>query len=231
MWIWLKKAPPMVTLVFTLAGFASAYVGSDYSAWVKSMYAANNQLALASKCIKDCQATNQDRHFDCIGTCESSAHEAWYRQNIALSEYADRQWWIWGLTFPAAMTLAIIVTLGWLTNTDPARAFQGVGLLFVASAVAATLTIAFALLWVLAFLPAAAGYAFLLARISAFMTSAGSGAKGSRKSIFLLLLLCIPIGAIVGGILELVLPTFSWFAGIEIAWAFVFGASLGMPAD
>ena len=231
MWTILKRVPPAVAIVFTLAGFVSAYAGSAYSAWVKSLYAANSQLARVSKCIQDCEATIHDRHFDCVGTCEVSAREAWYRENIALSKYADRQWWLWGLGFPVAMIAAIFVSMvsGHLPSVDLSGFVEGSIILFVASAIVAMLMI---VLQQLAFLPASIAYAYLLARTSAAMTGSNRApTEKFRRPVFRLLLIGIPAGVVLGLVITLVLPSFSWFAGIEVAWGLVFGASLALPAN
>jgi hypothetical protein len=231
MWTILKRVPPAVAIVFTLAGFASTYSASAYSAWVKSLYAANNQLARVSKCTQDCEATNHDGHFACVVTCEVSAHEAWYRENIALTKYADRQWWLWGLGFPVAMIAAILVSVvsGQLPSVELSGFIGGSIILFVASAIVAILTI---VLQPLAFLPASIAYAYLLARSSAVMTGSNHGPIGKfRRPVFRLLLISIPGGAVLGLVITLALRGFSWFAGIEVAWGLVFGASLALPAN
>jgi hypothetical protein len=231
MWTILKRVPPAVAIIFTLAGFASGYSGSAYSAWVKSLYAANNELARVSKCTQDCEAmTIHDRHFDCVVTCEVSAHEAWYRENIALTRYADRQWWLWGLGFPVAMIAAIFVSVvsGQLPSVELSGFIGGSIILFVASAIVTILTI---VLQPLAFLPASIAYAYLLARSSAVMTGSNHGPKRKfRRPVFRLLLISIPAGAVLGLVITLALRSFSWFAGIEVAWGLVFGASLALPA-
>lgn len=229
MWTMLKKVPPAVAIVFTLAGFASAYAGSAYSAWVRSLYAANNQLARASKCTQDCEATTHDPHFDCVGTCEVSAHEAWYRENIALTKYADRQWWLWGLGFPVAMIAAIFVSVvsGQLPSVDLFGLIEGSIILFIASAMAAVLMM---VLQPLAFLPASIAYAYLLARSSAVMTGGNHGpTEKFRRPVFRLLLISIPAGMVLGLVITPALRNFSWFAGIEMAWGLVYGASLALP--
>jgi len=231
MWTILKRVPPAAAIIFTLAGFASAYAGSAYSAWVKSLYAANSQLARVAKCTQDCEATNQDRHFDCTGTCESSAYKAWYRENIALSEYADHQWWLWGLGFPVAMMAAILVSIvsDLLPSVNLSGFVEGSIILFVASATVAMLMI---VLQQLAFLPASIAYAYLLARTSAVMTGSNRGpTERFRRPVFRLLLISIPAGVVLGLVITLALPSFSWFAGIEVAWGLVFGASLALPAN
>jgi len=231
MWTILKRVPPAVAIVFTLAGFASAYAGSAYSAWVKSLYAANSQLARVSKCIQDWEATIHDRHFDYVGTCEVSAREAWYRENIALSKYADRQWWLWGLGFPVAMIAAIFVSMvsGQLPSVDLSGFVEGSIILFVASAILAMLMI---VLQQLAFLPASIAYAYLLARTSAAMTGSNRApTEKFRRLLFRLLLIGIPAGVVLGLVITLALPSFLWFAGIEVAWGLVFGTSLALPAN
>ena len=230
MWTILKRVPPAVAIVFTLAGFASAYAGSAYSAWVKSLYAANSQLARASKCIQDCEGTIHDRHFDCVGTCEVSSHEAWYRENIALSKYADRQWWLWGLGFPVAMIAAIFVSMvsAQMPSVDLSGFVEGSIILFVASAIVAMLMI---VLQQDAFLPASILCAYLLARTSAAMTGSNRApTEKFRPPVFRLLLIGIPAGVVLGLVITLALPSFSRFAGIEVAWGLVFGASLALPA-
>ena len=231
MWTILKRVPPAVAVVFTLAGFGSGYAGSSYSAWVKSLYAANNQLARVSKCTQDCEATIDDRHFDCVGTCEVSAHDAWYRQNIALTKYADRQWWLWGLGFPVAMIATILVSMvsGQLPSVGLSGFVEGSMILFIASAIVAMLMI---VLQPLAFLPASITYAYLLTRTSAVMTGSNRAPlKNFRRPVFRLLLIGIPAGAVLGLVITLALRSFSWFAGIEVAWGLIFGASLALPAN
>ena len=102
-------------------------------------------------------------------------------------------------------------------------------ILFGASIVVAILLV---LLQYLGFLPAAVIYAFLLARASAVMTGASGGVqRDARWFTCRLLLLCIPAGMILGGLLELMLSDFWWFAGIEVTWGFAFGASLWLPMN
>ena len=179
----------------------------------------------------DCEATIHDRHVDCVGTCEVSAHEAWYRENIALSKYADRQWWLWGLGFLVAMIAAIFVSMvsGQLPSVDLSGFVEGSIILFTASAIMAMLMI---VLQLLAFLPASIAYAYLLARTSAAMTGSNRApTEKFRQPVFRLLLIGIPAGVVLGLVITLALPSFSWFAGIEVAWGLVFGASVALPAN
>lgn len=230
MWDSPRSVPVPIVMFFTLAGFISAYGGSSYSARVKNLAAQNNQIALAAKCNQGCEAI-QERHMhvECTMGCEASARREWYRQNVALSAYADRQWWIWSLGFPISMMLAVVVSMGWLPSLDFSRIFAGAMILFGASVVVA---IELVLLQYLGLIPAAVTYAFLLSRASAVMTGASAATqRDARRFTFRMLLLCIPAGMILGGLLELVLSDFSWFAGIEITWGFAFGASLWLPMN
>jgi hypothetical protein len=154
-----------------------------------------------------------------------------YRENIALSKYADRQWWLWGLGFPVAMIAAIFVSMvsGQLPSVDLSGFVEGSIILFVASAIMAMLMI---VLQQLAFLPASIAYAYFLARTSAAMTGSNRApTEKSRRPVFRLLLIGIPAGVVLGLVITLVLPSFSWFAGIEVAWGLVFGAALALPAN
>lgn len=224
----LRRVPPGVVALFAIAGLAAAYAGSSYSAWVGQRYAENSQNARLWNCVHDCQAVNPPG-VNCMTTCEVSAHEAWYRGNLALTKYADRQWWIWSLRFPVAMSVAILLglALDWLPNLKQSRLLEGFVLLYVSSAIAALVMIAAsALFWTLAPLPASVVYAWLLARTQRVLLPNSD----HTSSIFRLLLLFIPLGGILGGVLRLILPSFAWFAGVEIAWAVVFDRSLAAPA-
>jgi hypothetical protein len=222
----LKRIPPPVITLFALAGFAAAYVGSSYSAWVAQRIAENSQSARFKVCHQDCLAQKVPR-VDCYGGCEKIAYEGWYQGNLALTEYADRQWWIWALSFPAAVTLAMLVgiVLNWLPNLQPAKFLPALGLLFFSSAVAAIVMIAAAgIVWTLAPLPTAVAYAWLLTRTQKVLTE-----RAENGLAFSPLLLAIPAGALLGGLLHLILPDFAWFSGAEILWAILFGGSLAIP--
>ena len=225
MWRILKTVPIRVAVLFTLAGFIAAYVCSAYSVWVKNLYTANNQQARVARCVQACEA-NRDPGVDCISACEVSAHEAWYGENIRLTKYADRQWWIWGLAFPVSMALAVFVSmsLGWMPRLDSSRVIVGAMLLFGAS-----LVVAVVMMTLQYFGPfvAPVAYAYLLARTSAVTAGKAPDLRAGQRLTFGLFLLCIPAGMILGELLGLVLPSFSWFAGIEVTWALAFGASLG----
>jgi hypothetical protein len=219
----LKTLQPGVAVLFALAGLLSAYVGSSYSAWVAKLFAENSQSVRLKACYQDCEA--HKTRAECMGTCEEIAEEGWYQGNLALTTYADRQWWIWGLSFPVALTVAILLGLGlhWLPAIEASHLVAGLVMLFLSSAVAAIVMIAATgLLWTLAPLAAAVAYAWLLARIRNFL---GEG-RTLASSIFRPLLISIVAGAILGEILHLVFPMFAWFSGVEVFWALVFGASL-----
>lgn len=224
MWTILKTVPVRIAVLFALAGFISAYICSAYSAWVKNLYAANNQQARVAKCVQVCDA-NRDPGVDCTSTCEVSAHKEWYEENVALTKYADRQWWIWGLTFPVSMVLAVFVSmsLGWLPRMDSSRVIVGAILLFGASLVVVLVMMT---LQYFGFFVASVAYAYLLARTSAVTAGKGTDTRDGQWLTFGLFLLCIPAGMILGELLGLALPSFSWFAGIEVAWALAFGAAL-----
>jgi hypothetical protein len=63
--------------------------------------------------------------------------------------------------------------------------------------------------------------AWLLARTQTILT----GGRKSTGKIFRPLLISILVGGVLGGGVHLILPTLSWFSGVEVAWAVVFGAS------
>jgi hypothetical protein len=122
------------------------------------------------------------------------------------------------------MTFAIFLGLGldWLPNIQRSQLPAGLLMLYLSSGVAAILMIAAAgLFWTLAPLPAAVAYAWLLARTHTVLT----GGRKSTGKIFRPLLISILVGGVLGGIVHLILPTLSWFSGVEVAWAVVFGAS------
>ena len=94
-----------VVLTFLLAGFVSSWAYHSYSNWVESLYSANST-----------------RHLQMESYNPSGAFQMWYAQNVRLTKYADRQWFILCLGFPLALTLATFVSMGagWL----PGLSFQ-----------------------------------------------------------------------------------------------------------
>jgi hypothetical protein len=94
-----------VVLTFLLAGFVSSWAYHSYSNWVESLYSANST-----------------RHLQMESYNPSGAFQMWYAQNVRLTKYADRQWFILCLGFPLGLTLATFVSMGagWL----PGLSFQ-----------------------------------------------------------------------------------------------------------
>ena len=187
----LKGVPPAVALLFAVAGLAAAYTGSAYSAWVAQRFAENSQSRRFKACNQDCLAQKVP-HVDCFGGCEKIAYEGWYQGNLALTKYADRQWWIWALSFPVAMTIALLagLALNWLPKLQTRQLPAALALLFFSSVIAAIVMIAAAgILWTLAPLPAAAAYAWLLAQTQKVLTG-----QSQTNHLVRPMLLAIPAG-------------------------------------
>jgi hypothetical protein len=92
----LRNVPARVPILFALAAFLVGYGCSAYAVRTSGLFAHRGE---GIYCVQNCQG----------------AYEAWYRHNQEAASHTDtlRQFVV--LSFPAAMTLAIIfaISLGW----------------------------------------------------------------------------------------------------------------------
>jgi hypothetical protein len=104
-----------ILATFGLAVFLSALMYSGYSAWVDSLYLANSQRRAESD------------GFRLPGYNPVGADQVWAAENIRLSKYANRKWLLFCFSFPFAMTIALLISMGagWLPRFPFPRVVGG----------------------------------------------------------------------------------------------------------
>jgi hypothetical protein len=204
-----------VVVTFCLAGLLSACAFSSYSAWVSSRYEANYD--------RQRQGSNPLSHsYDQV-----AADRAWYKENIALTKYADRQWWILCLGFPVAMSMAMLIAtlLGWLPRVGSSRVFGAHVLLYLAPSIVLFFS---AISRFILLLPSLVAAAFLL-RWSAEIFSA----RRPRNFVWALLisgtvisLLCLVLASLPRSGIGNRLPQTFFVVSLEVACAGLYGRAL-----
>lgn len=93
-----------VLAIFGLAAFLSGSIYSDYSAWVDSLYRANNEIKAESEAFL---SPSHNR---------ATAEQVWDAENVRLGKYSDRNRLLFCFSFPLAMTFALLISwgAGWL---------------------------------------------------------------------------------------------------------------------
>jgi len=217
----LRDVPLGVPVLFALAAFLVGYGCSAYSVWVSGLFA------------------NRGEGIYCIQNCQG-AYESWYRNNQHAAHYAGITPRLLVLSFPVAMTVAIIfaMILGWLPNVKIRNLLPGLFLLYCgsfATAVLAVLSFVLSLSGIL--LPlglvfgllAAAVYLYSPVFARSVIAERDPSMRGESGLVFFGLLLSSPLGVIIGMVLHWLFPTFILTYGIEVALGASFGASLALP--
>ena len=217
----LRDVPPGVPVLFALAAFLVGYGCSAYSVWVSGLFA------------------NRGEGIYCIQNCQG-AYESWYRNNQHAAHYANITPRLLVLSFPVAMTVAVIfaMILGWLPNLKIRNLLPGLFLLYCgsfATAVLAALSFVLSLSGIL--LPlglvfgllAAAVYLYSPVFARSVIAERDPSMRGESGLVFFGLLLSSPLGVIIGMVLHWLFPTFILTYGIEVALGASFGASLTLP--
>jgi len=217
----LRDVPLGVPVLFALAAFLVGYGCSAYSVWVSGLFA------------------NRGEGIYCIQNCQG-AYESWYRNNQHAAHYASITPRLLVLSFPAAMTVAIIfaMILGWLPNVKIRNLLPGLVLLYCgsfATAVLAVLSLVLSLsgillpLGIVFGLLAAAVYLYSPVFARSVIAERDPSMRGESGLVFFGLLLSSPLGVIIGMVLHWLFPTFILTYGIEVALGASFGASLTLP--
>ncbi len=219
----LRDVPPVVPLLFALAAFSVGYQCSAYAAWVSGLFA------------------NRGEGIYCIHNCQG-AYESWYRNNLHAAHYASITPRLLVLSFPVAMTVAIILAmiLGWLPNVKIRNLLPGLFLLYCGSFATAVLAVlSFPLVMFGGVFLAPIGLALALLAVAVYVYSPvfarsviaerDPSIRGESGLVFFGLLLSSPLGVIIGMVLHWLFPTFILTYGIEIALGASFGASLAIP--
>ena len=218
----LRNAPVRVPILFALAAFLVGYGCSAYAVRVSDLFAHRGE---GIYCVQNCQG----------------AYESWYRHNQEAATHTDtlRQFVV--LSFPAAMTLAIIfaMSLGWLPNIRIRRLVPALGLIYccsIAAALLGMLSLVLSLsgitlpLGIVFGLLAGAVYLYSLVSARAVLAEKDPDPRsGDNGSIFVVLFLSGPFGLIIGAALHQVFPTFILSYGVHVALGATFGASLASP--
>lgn len=147
-----------VLVIFGIAVFLSASIYSGYSAWVDSLYLANNERRAESD------------NFLLPGYNPAKADQIWAAENIRLSKYADRKWPLLCFSFPLAMTFALLISMGagWLPRFPFPRVLGALLPIYVSPGLVLVLN---ALSRGLLLIPAVALTAYLLRLSIAILTS------------------------------------------------------------
>ena len=217
----LRDAPAGVLVLFALAAFVPGYVGSGYSTRASSIEA---HAGPGIYCVQNC----------------NGAYESWYRHNQEAAGYSGHVLRLLVFGFPTAMTLAAILAMsfGWLPGVSIPQLVPTVLLLYcgsVATAGLATLSLAFSLSLIgfplgLTFgLLAVVVYFYAPVFASAVLAGRDPSIRGESGRIFLVSLLSIPLGLVIGEVLHSLLPMFTPTYGIQVAMGAFFGASIARP--
>jgi hypothetical protein len=215
----LRDSPVRVPILFALAAFLVGYGCSAYAVRVSDLFAHRGE---GIYCVQNCQGS----------------YDAWYRHNQEAANHTDVLRQLVVLSFPAAMTLAIIfaMSLGWLPNIRIRRLVPALGLIYccsVAAALLAMLSLTFSLslitlpLGIVFGLLAGAVYPYSLVSARAVLAEKDPDPRsGDNGSIFVVLFLSGPFGLVIGAALHQVFPTFILSYGVHVALGATFGASL-----
>jgi len=196
-------------LLFGFAGLLSAYTFVSYSAWVSGLY--------------------RERPSQNVpGADPVAAYNNWYRANVALTPYANRQWEIFLFGFPLAMSLAMVLArmFGWLRHLDIGYIVAGlIPAYFAAGPVFLLTAVAFPLA-----LPGILIAASLLALSLRIITSkwstklfVGFLLSGAASIIVLLVL--------AAGRPRSDAPTAVFLISLEAVWGGIFGMWLAVPGQ
>jgi len=211
----------MVPVTFALAAFLAGYTASGYSARTARLFA------------------NRGEGIYCAQNCQG-AYESWYRNNQQAVESLGPAHKIALFGFPTAMTLATILamSLGLLPGIRVSRLILGLGVLY-GGTIGTVLLGMFSLVFSFSkiFLPLTLTFGLLAATVypgslvlaRAVLTGRDLNPRGEGRRVFLASFLAIPLGMIVGEILQWLFPPFILVYGIQVALGALFGASLALP--
>jgi hypothetical protein len=193
--------------LFGFAGFLSAYTFASYSARVSDLY-----KALPSQNVP--------------GADPVAAYNNWYRANLALTPYADRQWGIFLFAFPTAMSLAMILArvFGWLGHLEIGNMVAGVIPAYFAAGPALLLTAVA--------LPLAVPGMLIAASLLALSLRIATSSWSTKLFLSLLLSGAASITvflALAAGRPRSDAPTAVFLITLEALWGAIFGMWLAVP--
>ena len=217
----LRDVPILVPLIFALVAFLAGYTASESSARVGRLFA---QRGAGVYCVQNCQG----------------AYESWYRNNQQATESVAPVRQNVVFDFPTAMALATILAMcvGLLPGIPVPRLLLGLGLLYggtIATLVLGMLALVFS--WSKIFLPLTLAFGLLAAAVypgslvwaRAVLTGRDLRPRTEGRRLFLASFLAIPVGVILGELLQWLFPPFMLMYGIQVALGAFFGASLALP--